>query len=96
MPNKSDVPEQRMTRKRFEALLFEVRNGATSTLVALLMDEDTKHDAVIADVRAVWHTAEIALGVLCPGYVPTREALDDLRRLLAWIDDENKEWPSTD
>jgi hypothetical protein len=47
-------------------------------------------------LRAVWHAAEVALGILRPGYVPKREALADVRAMMAWLDDNDDSWLSTD
>ena len=38
----------------------------------------------------------VALGILLPGYVPRHEALDDVERMLAWINGKDADWPSTD
>ena len=88
-----NVPDQRMTKEQFEQVLVEVRNGANTGLVERVLDGS--RDAHVEDARAVWHASEVALGILKPGYVPKREALVDVRRLLAWIDDEDDAWLDT-
>jgi len=86
-----DRPFEPMTRERFEQLLLGIRDACASGLM-------TSGAAVAADQRAVWHAAEVALGVLRPGYVPKREALEDVVSLLHWLaeDDDDDEWTSTD
>lgn len=99
---------QMITRERFEMLLLEIRNGA-NLAVAGVSAEDVDQlatgqtmravmsgEAIRADHRAVWYAAEVALGILRPGYMPKREALDDVRRMLAWADGEDDDWPGTD
>jgi len=70
-----------MTSEEFEMLLLEIRNGAPLGVV--------EHgEAVADDVRAVWHAAEIALGILrYPHYVPKREPLADARDLVDHFED---------
>lgn len=101
----SELPMRPMTRERFEALLVEVRNGVSARLTELAVESirgGQEHEAVIADQRAVWHATEVALGILSPGYRPKAEALDDVRRLLAWVDGTapgpawGPTWPDTD
>jgi len=45
-----------------------------------------------------WHAAEVALGVLAPGYMPKREACEDMRALLTWADgdDDDGTWLHAD
>ena len=62
-------------------------SGANETLAGLAFEEvvegGEKHDAKIEDVRAVWHAAEVALGILyLPIYAPKRVAMADARALL--------------
>jgi hypothetical protein len=84
-----------MSREGLESLLIEVRNGVHLNIAELALEENA--DAVMADQRAVWHATEIALGILRPGkYLPKREAMDDVRSMLAWYDDENDEWTTRD
>lgn len=92
-------------REQFEALLLEVRDGVFVRLTELAVEsirEEEGHEAVIADQRAVWHATEAALGILRPGYRPKAEALDDMRRLLAWVDGTapgpawGPTWPESD
>jgi hypothetical protein len=40
----------------------------------------------MAHVRAVWHTTDVALGILSPGYMPKRESPRDLRSMMAWAE----------
>ena len=74
-----------ISRERLEALLIEIRNGASLAITGLSAEQakalsagekvtglDPPGDAVKADVRAVWHAAEVALGILRPDYVPKR------------------------
>jgi hypothetical protein len=92
-------PMRQMSRESFEALLLEVVNGSSVSLAKLAGEsirEGEPHEAVIADQRAVWHAAEVALGVLTPGYRPKREALEDIRRLLAWTDSDDRTWLGVD
>jgi hypothetical protein len=72
-----------ISREQFEALLLDIRDGASRAVGERAV---VQSGALLEDARDVWHTAEIALGILMPGYFPKREALDDMRRLLAWID----------
>ena len=91
-------PSRRMSRERFEALLYEIRNGATIAVTERAIESlDREHaEALLEDARAVWHTAEVALGILHPGYLPKREALTDVRRMLAWVDHGDLTWLRTD
>lgn len=51
------------------------------------LTEREQRDAVIEDAREVWHAAEVALAILKIGsYLPKREAVEDMRAVLAWID----------
>jgi hypothetical protein len=78
--------ERPMSSQEFEALLLEVRDGAEG----LLSDFDSEsmaagadHDSQIEDARAVWRTAEFALGMLNPGrYIPKREVIEEATELL--------------
>jgi hypothetical protein len=86
------LPQTRMlSAEAFEALLLEVRDGANFSLLKMATEtvvNRESHDAKIEDVRKVWHAAEVALGVLNLGrYVPKRESLEDVRAMLAWIDE---------
>jgi hypothetical protein len=95
-----DFPHAPMTRERFEHVLLGVRNAASVGITAQAVDElvhgEAPRPATEADQRAVWHAAEIALGILRPGYVPKREAIADMRALIAWIDGDDPSWASTD
>jgi hypothetical protein len=77
---------RQMSSEGFEALLLEVRDGAQAVLSDFVderMTEGVEHDAKIEDARAVWHTAEFALGMLNPGrYIPKREALEEATELV--------------
>jgi hypothetical protein len=75
------VPASRkLTSEQFEALLIEIRNGASETLSELVPRAD---EAKGEDARDVWHTAEFALGMLLFGrYFPKREALGEARKLV--------------
>jgi hypothetical protein len=88
----TDMPrERRLTQESFEMLLLEIRDGASSSLTESVVGEvahDEQHTAVIEDSRAVWHAADVALGILNLGrYFPKREALDDVRAMLALLDE---------
>jgi len=87
-----------ITREQFEQALMQVRNGATMRLADLAADSATSGeppDDEIEDVRAVWHAAEVALGLLLfPRYVPKREAMDDLRALLTMYENPTKRQPT--
>jgi hypothetical protein len=78
--------ERPMSSEGFEALLLEVRGGAEAVLsdfASESVDEVAQHDSKIEDARAVWRTAEFALGMLNPGrYIPKREALEEATELL--------------
>ena len=81
-----------MSAEEFEALLLEIRNGASMGLGALadehVRQTGQRHDAVIEDAREVWHAAEVALAILKPRqYSPKREAIADMRAVLRWLDD---------
>ena len=94
------LPKTPMTRERFEALLLAVRDGVSGSLSEMWLEEirdNVQHDAKVNDFRAVWHTAEVALGILRPGrYLPKREAVQDMRLMLAWIDQEDDTWTNID
>ncbi len=72
----TDHEARRITSEQFEMELLAIRNGANLSIV--------EHgEAVADDVRAVWHAAEVALGILKPSYIPKREApLTDARQLV--------------
>jgi hypothetical protein len=89
-PNVRRLFDQRLTREQFEALLMEVRNRCPLNIVEARGDDEAQ-----ADIRAVWHAAEVALGILTPGYLPKREALADMRLLLAWADRGDDAWLET-
>jgi len=84
-----DMPWQAMTRERFEQMLLGVRSAAQQAVL-------DSGPAVEADQRATWHAAEVALAVLRPGYVPHSAALDDLRALLRWLDEDDESWTTRD
>jgi hypothetical protein len=77
---------RRMTREAFEALLVEVRNGAFVALTELALEkiqEGARHEAMIDNLRCVWHAAEFALGMLNDGrYLPKLEAVLDAAALI--------------
>jgi hypothetical protein len=65
---------RQVSSEEFEALLVDVRDGAEAVL---------SDDSKIEDARAVWRTAEFALGMLNPGrYIPKREALEEATDLV--------------
>ena len=78
--------ERPLSKAEFETLLLEVRNGVQGTLTDIADEgavEGAQDDPTIEDARAVWRTAEFALGMLNPGrYVPEREALEEATELL--------------
>lgn len=80
-----------MSSEQFEALLVEIRDGAQMVLSDFAHEsvtEGAQHDAKIDDARAVWHTAEFALGMLNPGrYIPKREALEEATELVDRLGD---------
>jgi hypothetical protein len=84
-------PEKPLSSEAFEALLLEIRNGAQAVLSDFAHEsvtEGEQHDAKIEDARAVWHTAEFALGMLNPGrYLPKREALEEAAELIDRLGD---------
>jgi hypothetical protein len=86
------LPMRRITREALEAELVAIRNAAG----AMLGESVEARPAIEADHRAVWHAAEVALAMLSPGYVPKREAVRDVRRMLAWYDDEDDAWRRLD
>jgi hypothetical protein len=83
--------ERPMSSQEFEALLLEVREGAEGMLSDFDSDsitEGAQHDSEIEDARAVWRTAEFALGMLNPGrYIPKREAIEEATELLDRLGD---------
>lgn len=77
--------ERPMSSQEFEALLLEVRDGAEGVLSdsSESIAEGAQQDSHIEDARAVWRTAEFALGMLNPGrYVPAREVIGEATELL--------------
>jgi hypothetical protein len=84
-------PSRRITSEAFEALLLEV------DLALAEIGGGEQGEASREDVRPVWHAAEVALGILHPGYVPMPEALierariavDELRRVDSPLDPES-------
>jgi hypothetical protein len=92
-----DFPWQPMTRERMEQVLAGIRNAANHVITSSAVqevkgDEPDTGTAVIADLRAVYHAAEVALGILRPGYVPKSEALDDVRAMMRWLDGDDETW----
>ena len=74
-----------LSAEQFEALLIEIRDGASSALTDFAFEQvkgGQANSASIEDLRTVWHTAEIALGLLSPKYVPKYEALYDAHELV--------------
>jgi hypothetical protein len=74
-----------LSSEAFMQVLIEIRDGAQDNVLAFGFEsvrEGAKHDAKIDDVRAVWHAAEIALGMLHEDYYPKREAVADAPALL--------------
>src|SRR4051794_38286599 len=106
MTDEPPDPERRplfrpMSRESFEHLLMAVRNAASGTVADLALEtmaetDKARETATMGDQRAVWHAAEVALAILSPGYRPKREALDDVRTMMAWIDDDDDRWRATD
>jgi hypothetical protein len=100
-------PATPMSRERLEMLLIEARNGASMTILGVAPEQieslrsgeqvevQPPGEGITGDQRAVWHATEIALGVLRPGYLPKREALHDVERMLAWLDGKDDDWPTT-
>ena len=78
--------ERPVSSEEFETLLLEVRDGAEGILSDLADEgvvEGSQHDPQIEDARAVWRTAEFALGMLNPGsYIPKREVIEEATELL--------------
>jgi hypothetical protein len=96
-----DMPYERMTRERFEHFLLGIRNAVSDTVARSAVQSVTGSqpgtgEAVTADLRAVSHAAEVALGILRPGYVPKAEAIEDVRNMMRWVDGDADEWTSTD
>jgi hypothetical protein len=78
-------PQHHMTVEEFTQLLLKVRNGANMRAMAAAhraVANNDPYDDDLADARAVWHTAEAALGLLVPHYWPKKETKADLRALL--------------
>ena len=70
-----------MTAERLELLLLGVRNAASELVTSLLVEEiqgGPERAGVAIDARQVWHASEIALAMIHPGYVPKREAVEEL------------------
>ncbi|MGI8803263.1 MAG: hypothetical protein ACR2KV_14050 [Solirubrobacteraceae bacterium] len=82
---------RRVSAEHFEAMLLEIRDGATLSLAEHALEGVTggdQHGAVVEDLRAVWHAAEAALGVLLlRSYIPKREAVEDMRTIVRWLDE---------
>lgn len=76
------LPYHPMTRDWFVQTLVGIRNAAN---IEFVRAEDA--DAV-DEKRAIWHAAEVALGMVHPGYVPSHEALIEVHELLASRDYE--------
>ena len=96
----ADVPMRRITREALEMELIAVRNGANDAMSDSFnpakLAADPSGGAVARDTRAVWHAAEVALAILLPGYIPKREAVEDVRGMLAWYDDDDDAWTRVD
>ena len=92
-----------ITPDDFKRLLLEIRDAATrqtsmGAYEAVTRQDSDAHESVSAHLdaiwvteegRAVWHAAEIGLAVLLPGYIPKREAIEDIRAILDALDDED-------
>lgn len=89
-----------MTNEEFTALLLEIRNQATHDFTTAVAEE-TRSERALVDAThrrsvgegaplAVWHAAEIALGMLDDKYIPKREALEDVRALAVRYDDDDE------
>jgi hypothetical protein len=81
------------TQESFEAHLLAARDEAQLRLsdfaFGTVVDGESNEE-VIEDLRAVWHAAEVALGILNRKYMPKREAIDDAEALIArWAEDED-------
>ena len=66
-----------MTRDEFERELLAVRNGASGEVPLLVLERRP-----VKDTMVIWHTTEIALGILSVCYVPKRESVALVRELL--------------
>jgi hypothetical protein len=76
------LTEMRMTIDDFRALLTVMKEEATFA-VWVAEDSDTAREA-----RVIWHAAEVALGMVWPGYLPKRAAqLDLIEHLEQWPSD---------
>jgi hypothetical protein len=77
-----------MTSERFEHLLLGARDAANMHISSGVISGETG-ESVEDDHRAVWHAAEVALGILrLRGYRRKGEALEDARAMLRWVDGE--------
>jgi len=100
-----DKPWMPVTREEFTTMLLGIRDAASMRLSILVGGQtDSPHalrEAInarrtpadageVGELRAIWHTAEVALGVLLIDddgrYIVKREAIEDMRRTLAWLD----------
>jgi hypothetical protein len=82
-----DVTFDLLGSKHVRLVAVMVTSRVVSAPGALQVRDDEQHDEMIEDARDVWHAAEVALGILRLGkYVPKREAMNDVRALLAWYD----------
>jgi hypothetical protein len=59
-------------------------NGVNRNFVEMAVGQGG--DAVLEDQWLVWDAAEVALALLRPGYLPKREAVEGVRKMLAWYD----------
>jgi len=88
-------PVRPMSREGLEHLLLAVRNASALAVGNLVVEN--RHGGLIQDQRAVWHATEVALAILRPGYVPKKETTEDIRALLAWLDDPTDDaWKQVD
>lgn len=71
-----------MSRERLQEVLLAIRDSASRRMNEYLDDEE------VDEQLAVWHAAEVALGILDPGYFPKRAALRDARSMLARLDED--------
>jgi hypothetical protein len=99
------LPSQRwVTFEEFKTLLLEIRNGASAELSERaartvagkpgLMLVGADDDDELVEPRAVWHAAEVALGVLLLNqrdeglsYLVKREAMADAKELVRRYED---------
>jgi hypothetical protein len=73
-----------MTPAEFTEVLR--RACATGPLSVVTAEADADADAA-DEARGVWFAAEVALGILHPGYVPNRPARAELRALMTFLDE---------